>query len=361
MYVYEIRRTDNGATLESYETGAEAGERAKALNEELRASGAEYRVRVKRVERQDGPVVYVDASNPCIVIDSVIYRSYHDSGESHIVENYHAVPADGVDWRQALHHEHGPAWDVYQQTFLAADWFRLSPLSVLHYPHPDPDDRRKVRFVPDEQAGREGRYKTMTPGRYLRRYFGAELTEAEIERYAIDWTELFEPLPLRFAWSPEEIVWVYENGPRSCMSHGRNDYNSSVHPTYVYGAGDLAIAYLVNKRGRVSARVLVWPERKIYGQIYGDSWRIEPALKDAGYTLAAYSGFEGARLLRIEDRPGVFVAPYVDDPAPNRAWDEGDYLVLDWDGDIFCDSTSGLARAFACAACGGRVNQEEAH
>src|SRR5690606_21158385 len=197
MYVYEIRRTDNGETLESYDTGAEAGERAKALNEELRASGAEYRVRVKRVERQDGPVVYVDASNPCVVIDSDMYRSYH--------EFYHAVPEDGLDWRQALHHEHGLDWDVRKQTFLVEDWFRRSPLSVLHYPHPDPDDLRKVRFVPDEQAGRDGRYKTMTPGRYLRRYFGSELTEAEIERYAVAWTELFEPLPLQFAHTPDEI------------------------------------------------------------------------------------------------------------------------------------------------------------
>src|SRR5690606_37817316 len=136
-----------------------------------------------------------------------------------------------------------------------------------------------------------------------------------------------------------------ENGPRSCMSHDRGAYNSSVHPTYVYGASDLAIAYLVNKRGRVSARALVWPERKIYGQIYGDTWRIEPALRDAGHTIADHTwawSFERARLLRIDDRPGVFVAPYVDDPAPNRARDEGDDLVLDWDGDILCASTSGL-------------------
>src|SRR5690606_33346227 len=118
------------------------------------------------------------------------------------------------------------------------------------------------------------------------------------------------------------------------------------------------------KRGRVSARVLVWPERKIYGQIYGDVWRIESALREAGYTPAAYSeprSFAGARLVRIEDRPGAFVAPYVDEPAPNRARDEGDYLVLDWGGDIFCTATSGLARAFACDACGVHLDRDEAY
>lgn len=355
MYVYEIRRTDNGETLEAYETGAEAGERAKVLNDELRASGAEYRVRVKRVEQQGGPMVYVFVDDPSRVLSPDLYQPYHEA--------FHAIPADGLDWRRAMHAAHGLTWEARKQTFLAEEWFRRSPLSVLHYPHPDPDDRRKVRFVPDEQAGREGRFRTMHPGRYLRRYFGSELTEADIERYAIAWTELFEPLPLRFAHTPEEIVWVYENGPRSCMSHDRCDYNSSVHPTYVYGAGDLAIAYQVNKRGRVSARVLVWPERKIYGQIYGDYWRIEAALKDAGYTVADETGprsFEGARLLRIEDRPGVFVAPYVDEPAPNRARDEGDYLVLDWDGDVFCTETGGLACALTCAYCGGRVDQDMA-
>src|SRR5690606_6382686 len=147
MYVYEIRRTDNGETLESYDTGAEAGERAKVLNDELRASGAEYRVRVKRVERQDGPVVYVEAGNPCNVLDPDAYRSYN-MRHAIDIEFFHAVPADGIDWRQALYDVHGLAWDVREQTFLAAGWFRRSPLSVLHYPHPDPNDRRKVRFVP---------------------------------------------------------------------------------------------------------------------------------------------------------------------------------------------------------------------
>src|SRR5690606_34308201 len=56
-----------------------------------------------------------------------------------------------------------------------------------------------------------------------------------------------------------------------------------------------------------------------------------------------------------------FVAPYVDDPAPNRASDEGGYLVLDWDGDIVCDSTSGLVRACeVCDACGEPVGRDEA-
>jgi hypothetical protein len=77
----------------------------------------------------------------------------------------------------------------------------------------------------------------------------------------------------------------------------------------VYAAGDLAVAYLQNPAGKISDRVLCWPEKKRYGRVYGGGdGRIQRLLEEAGFKCGE---LEGARLLKVRKR-GTYVMPYID-------------------------------------------------
>jgi hypothetical protein len=113
------------------------------------------------------------------------------------------------------------------------------------------------------------------------------------------------------------------------MCHPADNYDSSCHPVRVYGAGDLAIAYLEPEKGHVTARALCWPARKIFGRVYGDDGKLIPMLESAGFSAIdrhSKTSFNGAKLLRIEDDYG-FVCPYLDDPNYGVE-DDGDFLRI---------------------------------
>lgn len=123
---------------------------------------------------------------------------------------------------------------------------------------------------------------------------------------------------LLFAHTPEEIVKVYRNHngyANSCMTGGFS--RLPVHPTYIYGAGDLAVAYLLNDKGKTISRVIVWPERKIYSRCYGEGNRLLSLLQARGYGPCDYRGnksFVGARMLIVptEKTNTRFVVPSID-------------------------------------------------
>jgi hypothetical protein len=206
-----------------------------------------------------------------------------------------------------------------------------------HYPHVSEDNPAQIAFTPDPIKGRADIQIRMKPGRYLTRYFGHILTESEIRDWASQWAAENENLTVKFARTPDEIEQVYNDGPHSCMS-GNNSFESDISPVRVYGAGDLAIAYL-ERDGDITARVVCWPENECYSTIYGDAGRLRPLLDGMGYSET--DTMSGARLLRVE-QSGCFVAPYLDTDGYLR--DLGNHLVIsDCGGDISADSTTGLA------------------
>lgn len=182
--------------------------------------------------------------------------------------------------------------------------------------------------------------------------------------------------PLKFARTPDEIESVYTNYDddaghvaNSCMRYEARQFASRVdgrpfHPVRVYGAGDLAIAYLANEDGETIARALVWPEKKIYSRLYcGENSTLARLLKAQGYEGAGYyhgrRSMSGARLLRVESDCGELVAPYLDEVGTVQ--DCGEYLRIG--GDINAQNTNGLCDStprFFCEHCGESCDEDVA-
>ena len=184
---------------------------------------------------------------------------------------------------------------------------------------------------------------------------------------------------------PDDIVRIYTapGAPSSCMSHSKGAFDTDeYHPVYVYGAGDLALAYL-ERRGKIIARALCWPEKKVVGRRYGDIDRLQDRLVAEGWQLdsndSSASGrgsglLDGARLLRIQDGD-CYVMPYIDAGygvcyPPSGMPDREKYFVLSrFSGDIDCTNTNGLSGErdsepdydYHCDACGDGLYEDDAY
>jgi hypothetical protein len=94
----------------------------------------------------------------------------------------------------------------------------------------------------------------------------------------------------------------------------------------MYAAGDLQLCYL-RRQGRVVARSIVWPEKKIFNVIYGDTARLSDLLRKEGYKQGIPFG---ARLLRQkfkhDGKKFTFIAPHVD--GSSLMLDDGEFLLV---------------------------------
>lgn len=108
-----------------------------------------------------------------------------------------------------------------------------------------------------------------------------------------------------FAKTPEEIDYVYSNGPSSCMSGNKGKKSlqkgKGINEVSFYAGGDLAIAYIRNEKGRISGRVVCWPEKKIYSQKwYGvKGYNLINFLQAFGYKKGEAKDFSGAKFLAM--------------------------------------------------------------
>ncbi len=263
-----------------------------------------------------------------------------------------------------------------------------------HFAHISLDDPTKLAFTEDAAKGEADRQTRIKPGRYLSRFFGEVLTPKQIAFYA-EWfakgerpeSDLLEGRRFELAKSPQAIADVYQSGPRSCMD-GENFDDADDNPTRIYGAGDLAVAYIANpgtaqtaRNPEVMARALVWPERKVYGRIYptvDSHWSdegyasqddcqavydtLESQLREAGYKSLDEDdrGFNGARLiLEWSHNHRQVVMPYLD--RNYRATIDGEgVLRLQRGGEIEGDNTCGWSDAedsdrATCEHCDARV------
>ncbi len=211
-----------------------------------------------------------------------------------------------------------------------------------HFLHPSKDDPTKLAFIESPEKGVLDRQTRVTPGRYLERFY-PHLSQTERNRYI---AMIDKPDGLHFAVTADEIIATYTRGPSSCMSHPTEKFQSRpVHPVKPYAGGDLQVAYL-KRDGAITARALVWPERKLYGRVYGDIARIERALGDAGYK---HGPLVGARLTKIWNSDYErYIAPYVDfqkclhDPDPST---RDGFLVIpeEGKGELSARHTDGFA------------------
>lgn len=226
-----------------------------------------------------------------------------------------------------------------------------------------------VSYYPTPQHAIEGRRVETTVARYLLGLWETQakrstawikshgpMDEARIEYWIRGITDITMD-NVTITDDPEEIEWVYVNGPSSCMSYSKDHFPDcrGLHPSATYGKSpDLRMAYLKNqeRRDKITQRVMIWPEQKTYGRIYGTG-----PLADLFNKQAYKDGkFQGARM-RLVQVPGYkdrYLIPYIDRHASVNL--DGDYLVLreGTDGEIRCNGTSGIFVIKHCQRCGER-------
>ena len=238
------------------------------------------------------------------------------------------------------------------------DWFQT--LKNEHFTHLSLADSFQLAYVASENDGVLDKNTVITPGKYLQQFFGSVLKPQEIAKWvaAVD-----KECELLFATSPEDIEMVYTtSGINSCMCYTADRFTTGgVHPTRMYGAGDLAIAYLTRKK-KIIARALVYPEKMIYGRVYGDNERLVNRLVGAGYKDGAGSAscFDGAKMLR-QFHGKYLILPYLDWNMRLAPHEDNRYLVLASGGPIGGGNTSGVAdgsrlQSATCPRCSNEFN-----
>ena len=255
--------------------------------------------------------------------------------------------------------------------------FGLTPITdhFLHISKKDEQDdlNLMVSFTLNEAKGRADRQEPgRRIGRYLKEFFPA-LSDDEITVLSGKLNGRYGKGCVKFAYTRQEIRRVYESRANisSCMSYAMSDYSShnrsaNVKPVEAYSGPDLAVAYTEDRHGNVTARAVVWPEKKIYGRVYaGDSGKFETQLQALGYQ---YGSLRGARLTPIElGRDGAtyyFAAPYIDGNDQILSFDgEWFYIGSHRDRDSYNTGTSGciVVTQYICVITNKRIRAGNAH
>jgi hypothetical protein len=246
-----------------------------------------------------------------------------------------------VDWKRREQrwfdegHYDAPVWSREPW------WLNNRTIHGEHYVHVSLDDPAMLAFTENADKGQRDIQTRLKPGKYLKRFFGDILSDAQVTFYA-EWQAKGErPAAnddLLFASTQDEIVEVYQDGPSSCMR--------DMDCVRVYAAGDLAVAYLSNELNGVYARALCWPERKVYGRVYPDDGNGEAliaSLRSKGYVSLREKpdGFDGARLLALEGDEGeeCYVMPYLDNSMMVTL--NGNHFTMHRQGDFDAQNTHG--------------------
>jgi len=210
-------------------------------------------------------------------------------------------------------------------------WAQLEPVKD-HFAHLGSDAAR-VAFTENDELGTIDRVTLLNPGRYLTRFYENQVND-DLRRQLI--ASIDPSGEILYATSIEDITRTYKEGPSSCMDGTKNFSNLPCWPSTPYAAGDLSVAYSMNNRGRISARCICWPAKKLFGRVFGDHQRMIPAMEGEGFTYirerndvdgnSSSKCFDGARLLKIRmERTHFYVMPYFDDV--KFAMDMGDHFI----------------------------------
>ncbi|RWN95119.1 MAG: hypothetical protein EOS05_09970 [Mesorhizobium sp.] len=217
-----------------------------------------------------------------------------------------------------------------------------------------------VAYYQTPQKRKAGVLTPIKPGKYLKKYFGDVLSEEFIQEQGLAWQSFFKPAELKVTQDADEVQDIYENGPNSCMSKSADEFSGECHPARVYAGPDLGVAYL-GSTDNASARCVVWPDKKIFGRIYGDYHRMGSALEAAGYREGDDDDFVGARLRRFYDGD-IYTVPYCD--IGDYARDDGTHLILGR-GDIYMQYTNGTNSEnpdrCRCEDCGSRMDEGDSY
>ncbi len=220
-----------------------------------------------------------------------------------------------------------------------------------HYAHNAKKKPELIAYTKDDEKGRADKQSLVSIETYVKMLAAKSVAVGDGEwhgstienmvRKQLDYARTFEKT-YKLATTPEDIARVYIEYDRnvdsvssSCMRYGYDNWpdvdGEGYHPASVYGAGDLAVAYITNDVGKTVARCLVWPEKKIYSRVYAGNDALQRLLKQDGYAKSYYHdssapSIRGAKLLRIENDNGNLVCPYLDEV--QTVQDNGTHLLI---------------------------------
>lgn len=202
----------------------------------------------------------------------------------------------------------------------------------------------EVGFYKTSEDWVNARLSWMRIGRYLPK-FVPNMDKKMVDAY-VDACKA-EGVELKIARTPDEIELVYKGGPTSCMKTYAGDTNE--HPVRVYGDSDLGIAYF-GMIENVIARAIVWPDKKLYGRLYGAGAILQTILHENQYKSGSMNGAH-IRCVRVGKRG--FLMPYVDHiPLASLVVRDGvEWLKLDNDGTIDTQITQGVSTPVRTARC----------
>lgn len=341
-----------------------------------------------RIRSNSGPVYpetlscYFDARQAAAIMQD-LKRNY-DSYYSYRIKRY-PLPQEAAEALEAQNtwkaREASRFTDGTYTPLPWADeaWFKDKHDRLQHFAHVSTEDPGKIAFTSSNEAGARDLQTRIAPGRYLNEYYGHELCNvprketgavnvlgekvmiSPLEYYARTFRKQYGGGDtLHFATTGEEMVEVYENGPDSCMASCASEYASNPHhPVEVYAAGDLQLAYLKDAQGNITARALVWPEKKLVGRPYGDDMALIAALEEQGYARPDWSSLNGARLLKIPHRGG-YVMPFIDGGQRYDEHPDGKHFKIG--GNCSAGNTNGLDRRpdeGICDHCGDYTDLED--
>jgi len=221
------------------------------------------------------------------------------------------LPPEGAKVDIFYHYFARPSAMPWLRGWLTGDGYVHSPLTLRDF--------------------RQGRVGKMRLGRFLKKYLKFDDSTAE------HYTNQLTIGELKFGHTREEFRWVYNHSDShasSCMTN-KSMYRDEdrIHPAEVYAAGDLAIAYTLHKDGSVSNRAVVWPEKKRYSSVYGETVDFMKQLLHAeGYEQN--SDFTGARLnfIEHEERSSAIYTPYWDTRGSATLFRDGTFLLGNVEG-----------------------------
>lgn len=239
-------------------------------------------------------------------------------------------------------------------TYVPLPWAELLTSFPEHFPHVSTEDGAKIAYTQDAAKGAGDIQTRVRPGKYLTQFYGLTFDAPTIARMAAEFSNQYgESNVLLFATTADDFERVYTNGPSSCMSYKASHFSSPCHPVRVYAGFDLQLAYM-ERDGNITARALVWPDKKIYSRIYGDDCRLTDLFDLAGYKSGS---LDGAKITKREHKEG-YVIPYLD--GLSGATDHGAYLKLG-DGPIAGDAQNGLSgRGCSCSNCSTDIDEDDA-
>lgn len=237
-------------------------------------------------------------------------------------------------------------------------------LPMKHFVHVSLDNKAQVAYVKDEKFGKADRQMRQKFGRYLKANVMQDALDHEIEAVVCEYRAKYmvEDWEVKFTTTSEEAVWVYDNGPDSCMSHDISDYDTAgIHPCAVYATDSCCVAYITdpNDDSRVTGRAVINKKAKQWTIIYGDSAILEEKLEALDYSEG---GLDGCQLRKIQIGDSYdYVMPYLDGDC-NLVEDEGDHFLVSHQGGVCGNQTNGTLHAEDrewCSDCEDYYPQDE--